>query len=95
MLARVQTSASPLPQKKSGEETFPYFSVFSRFYLREGGRLYTGYDHASSALFLLVLKTNKQTKTKKKRLISTRSQAVSYITQVALFFLLSMSSFFS
>ena len=87
MLACVQTSASPFPQKKSGEETFPYFSLFSRFYLREGGRLYTGYDHASSALFLLVLKTNKQTKTKtKKRLISTRSQAVSYITQVALFF---------
>ena len=38
-LACVQTS--PLPQKKSGEEK----SLFSRFFLREGGRLYTGYIH--------------------------------------------------
>ena len=35
-LACVQTS--PLPQKKTREETF-----FSWFFLREGERLYTGY----------------------------------------------------
>ena len=38
-LACVHTS--PLPQKKLGEETI----LFSRFFLREGGRLYTGYIH--------------------------------------------------
>ena len=74
MLACVQTS--PLPQKKSGEETSPDFSLFFRFYLREGGRLHTGYDHASLYLyyafnfvalfFPLALQKNKQTKTKNK-----------------------------
>ena len=49
MLACVQTS--PLPQKKSGEETSPDFSLFSRFHLREGERLYIGYDHASLYLY--------------------------------------------
>ena len=89
---------SPLPQKKSGEETSPDFYLFSRLYLRERGRLYTGYDHASLylyyafnfvALFFPLAFQKKQTnkqKQKTKRLISTRSQAVSYITQVALFF---------
>ena len=96
MLACVQTC--PLFQKKSGEETSPDFSLFSRFYLREGGRLYTGYDLASLYLYYvfnfvalfspLSFQKNKQTnknKKKTKRLISTRSQAVSYITQFFFF----------
>ena len=98
MLACVQTS--PLPQKKSGEETSPDFSLFSPFYLREGGSLYIRYDHASLYLYYAFnfvafffplafqkKQRNKQ-KQKTKRLISKRSQAVSYITQVALFFYL-------
>ena len=75
MLACVQTS--PLFQKKSGEETSPDFSLFSRFYLREGGRLYTGHDHASLYLYYvfnfvalfspLSFQKNKQTNKNKKK----------------------------